>query len=95
MAAGENRSVRGQARTLIIDGHSLTPEDVYEFSYNTDLAIALSPEAWDRVDEARKTVNDILESGKVAYGVRARFWSGTCLAVFCSTAAALTCRAKV
>ena len=58
--------------TQSVDGKSLTQDDLVRFStgnYNLDL----TKEAWERVTSSRKIVQNILDSGEVAYGINTGF----------------------
>ena len=58
--------------TQHVDGQSLSLEDLVRFStgqYNLDL----TPEAWKGVAASRQIVQNILDSGEVAYGINTGF----------------------
>lgn len=59
---------------VILDGYSLTIEDVVNVARNGAKA-EISDEAIERVKESRKVVDGIVESGKVVYGVNTGFGS--------------------
>lgn len=57
---------------VIIDGNSLTLEDIVNVAYK-GYEVSLSSEAKERVIESRKIVDDIVENSKVVYGITTGF----------------------
>lgn len=60
-------------RTLVLDGHSLTPEDLLELGRKSDIKLMISADAWQRIRDARKVIDEILASGRVVYGINTGF----------------------
>lgn len=60
--------------TLIIDGNHLTLEDVIRVARNYQ-PIKVADDAIELVNQSRKIVDDIVESGKVVYGINTGFGS--------------------
>lgn len=57
---------------VLLDGNSLTLEGVYDVSRN-DREVDLAKEAREQIESSRKTVEQILESRKVVYGITTGF----------------------
>ncbi|MFL0269775.1 histidine ammonia-lyase [Candidatus Clostridium radicumherbarum] len=57
---------------VIIDGNSLTLDDIVNVAYK-GYEVNLSSEAKERVIESRKIVDDIVENSKVVYGITTGF----------------------
>ena len=55
-----------------VDGETLRLEDLVQFSTGA-FALDLSPAAWARVAASRRVVQNILDSGEVAYGINTGF----------------------
>lgn len=62
----------GRNETIYLDGNSLFVEDLVRLSRG-QIAIDLTPEAWKKVAEGRKVVDNILAEKKVAYGINTGF----------------------
>lgn len=61
------------ARQLVLDGVSLCVEDLVALSKG-EVSICLSPQAWERVAQGRKVVDNILnDKTRVAYGINTGF----------------------
>ncbi len=62
-------------RTLVLDGHSLTIEDVVAVAYARpdEYLFQLSPEAQQRVARARQAVEDFVAQRRVVYGITTGF----------------------
>ena len=58
---------------VYLDGKSLTPETLVELGTSTRLKLHLSPAAWDAVRLARKTIDNIVISGRTVYGINTGF----------------------
>jgi len=54
--------------TLLLDGYSLTPSELYQLSFGKT-QIALTEEARGRVNAGRAVVDAIVASGEVVYGI--------------------------
>lgn len=61
------------SRTILLDGESLTPEQLVELGSDPTMLIDLTPDAWNRVAKARETITNILKSGRTVYGVNTGF----------------------
>ena len=57
---------------IFLDGESLTPEDLYSCG-SGDVEIKFSDETVEKIKKSRKVIDDIVESGKVVYGVNTGF----------------------
>jgi histidine ammonia-lyase len=57
---------------ISVDGESLTIDDVVQVSRNCE-KVTLSPESTKRMEESRKAVLRIVESGAIAYGINTGF----------------------
>ena len=55
-----------------IDGHSLTIEGAISVAHGNDTAV-LAKSARKRMEQSRKGVNQIIDSGKVVYGINTGF----------------------
>lgn len=64
--------MQGSTKTLLLDGNSLTLEDLYSLRKG-NIKIGLTPEAWKNVDAGRKVIDDIIAEKKVVYGVNTGF----------------------
>ena len=58
--------------TQHIDGNNLTLEHLVRFSTG-EYILDLTEEAWKRVSSSRQIVQNILDSGEVAYGINTGF----------------------
>jgi histidine ammonia-lyase len=60
---------------LIINGQSLTVEDVFRIANAKvgELEVSICPEAIKKMEASRKVVDDIVTSGKVVYGINTGF----------------------
>lgn len=54
---------------LIIDGESLTLEDVVAVANNSGFQVQVSDEAWIKVRRAAKAVQDLVARGEIVYGI--------------------------
>lgn len=59
--------------SLVIDGESLTMEDVLAVAHNRDITVSLSPEALGRVRRAASAVQDFVSRGEIVYGITTGF----------------------
>lgn len=59
-------------KTLVLDGNSLTIEDVYQSSIG-NITLAIAPSAKKRMNASRKVVEQWVESGETVYGVTTGF----------------------
>ena len=59
----------------IIDGQHLTTDIVHRIAHSKDITLKLSEAAARSVARARKTVEDIVSSGKIVYGINTGFGS--------------------
>jgi hypothetical protein len=57
---------------VYLDGTTLTCEDLYGLS-SVETRVDLTPEAWKRVEEGRKVVDDMLLSNEKVYGINTGF----------------------
>ena len=57
-----------QRQTQYVDGNTLTVENLVQFSTGKFI-LNLTPAAWAGVAASRKIVQNILDSGEVAYGM--------------------------
>ena len=57
-----------------LDGNTLSPAEVYAVA-SENIEIKLSEDSWNRIVKSRKVVEDILDSGKVVYGINTGFGS--------------------
>src|SRR5947209_667628 len=55
-----------------IDGNKLTLEQLAAVSHG-DEQVTIAPEAIERIDTSRKTVEEILSSGRAVYGINTGF----------------------
>ena len=62
-----------QQHTIVLDGDNLTCEQLYQIGYDPLVRIELSDEAKERVKEARKIVDNIIETNQVKYGINTGF----------------------
>ena len=60
------------SQLVYLDGCSLTPELLYSIGYEHK-RVALTKEAWQRVKEGRKVIDDVIENGQVVYGINTGF----------------------
>lgn len=61
---------------IVLDGNSLTPEDVYQVAYSPDVPVELDPRARDRMQESRNWVAAIAAEGlPIVYGINTGFGS--------------------
>jgi histidine ammonia-lyase len=58
---------------LILDGESLTMEDVLAIAHNRSITVSLSPEALSRVRRAASAVQDFVSRGEIVYGITTGF----------------------
>ncbi|MFQ5909945.1 MAG: histidine ammonia-lyase [Thermoplasmata archaeon] len=63
---------RQGGQLIVVDGESLTVDDVVQVSRNLE-EVRLSPEAARRMEESRKTVVEILKSDRLVYGINTGF----------------------
>eukprot|EP00300_Choanocystis_sp_HF-7_P011003 c17257_g1_i2.p1 GENE.c17257_g1_i2~~c17257_g1_i2.p1 ORF type:complete len:568 (+),score=103.62 c17257_g1_i2:87-1790(+) len=57
-------------QTVLLDGHSLSPETLYAIGYNEGYTVGLTEEAWARVRRARAVVERMLEDDtRVVFGI--------------------------
>ena len=59
--------------SLILDGESLTLEDVVNIAYCSDIKVSISPEAMQRVRRAALAVQDFVSRGEIVYGITTGF----------------------
>jgi histidine ammonia-lyase len=58
---------------LILDGESLTIEDVVAVAQQPEIKIVLSEDAWTRVRRAARAVQDFVARGEIVYGITTGF----------------------
>ncbi|AFK21453.1 histidine ammonia-lyase (plasmid) [Haloferax mediterranei ATCC 33500] len=58
--------------TVVVDGESLTPEDVVAVARH-DARVELPDEAWEKMQDSRDRVESVLDSGEPVYGVNTGF----------------------
>jgi len=58
---------------LILDGESLTLEDVAAVANDTNAVVKISPGAWTKVRRAERAVQSFIENGEIVYGVTTGF----------------------
>ena len=58
---------------LQLDGQNLTIEEVKDFLGNTDSQVAITNEAYQRVEASRKVVENIIDEEKTIYGITTGF----------------------
>eukprot|EP00923_Selenidium_pygospionis_P059720 GHVN01105157.1.p1 GENE.GHVN01105157.1~~GHVN01105157.1.p1 ORF type:complete len:612 (+),score=133.27 GHVN01105157.1:88-1923(+) len=61
-----------EVKTVVLDGYSLTPKDLYEISKG-NVNLELAKEAEVRVENGRSVVDKIVESKEVVYGINTGF----------------------
>lgn len=64
--------VAQKTRTVLLDGNSLTIEDFMALRTG-EVVLGLTDDAWRRVEEGRKVVDDLLDRKQVAYGINTGF----------------------
>ena len=62
-----------QQKVLILDGDSLSIEELVTAGYDDEFVIKISKEAAERVNKARKVIDDMLKSGETRYGINTGF----------------------
>lgn len=62
----------GGKRKILLDGNSLVLED-FMLLRTGEVELGLSEDAWRRVEEGRRVVDDLLERKQVAYGINTGF----------------------
>lgn len=60
-------------KSLALDGHSLTIEDVIAVSADPSISVVITDEAWGRVRRAAQAVQDFVARGEVVYGITTGF----------------------
>ena len=55
---------------LQLDGQNLTIEEVKDFLGNTDSQVAITNDAYQRVEASRKVVENIIDEEKTIYGIQ-------------------------
>lgn len=60
-------------KKVVLDGHNLNIENIYEYSVGNDFSFSIDPKAKAKVLESRKYVLDIVESEVPTYGVNTGF----------------------
>jgi len=60
-------------RSCILDGESLTLEDVVAVSNDPQVKVSISEAAWARVERAAQAVQDFVARGQVVYGITTGF----------------------
>lgn len=60
-------------KVVSLDGCSLTPDDLLLLGETPTLKIEVTPQAWIKVEKARKVIDDIIASGKIVYGINTGF----------------------
>lgn len=59
--------------TLYLDGNSLTVEGLALLD-DKKVKVDLTSEAWQKVEEGRKVIDKILETGQIVYGINTGFF---------------------
>eukprot|EP01080_Neovahlkampfia_damariscottae_P008742 gene8742-690_t len=62
-----------EQKVLVLDGETLTIEELVEAGYDTNYVVKISKEAGERVNKARKVIDDMLKSGETRYGINTGF----------------------
>jgi histidine ammonia-lyase len=58
---------------LILDGESLTIEDVLAVAHHPEMQVSLAEEAWQKVRRAAQAVQDFVARGEIVYGITTGF----------------------
>lgn len=58
---------------LILDGESLTIEDVIAVAHQPEISVSISENAWKRVRRAAQAVQDFVARGQIVYGITTGF----------------------
>lgn len=58
---------------LILDGESLTIENVVAVAHQPEIQVSISEEAWTRVRRAAQAVQDFVARGEIVYGITTGF----------------------
>jgi histidine ammonia-lyase len=58
---------------LILDGESLTIEDVLAVAKHPEIQVSISAEAWSKVRRAAQAVQDFVARGEIVYGITTGF----------------------
>ena len=61
-------------QTVTLDGNTISSSEVMA-AVNGDAIIELTEGAWNRIITARTTIDEILESGEIVYGINTGFGS--------------------
>jgi len=65
-------AVAQKTKMVLLDGNSLTIDDFMALRTG-DVVLGLTDDAWRRVEEGRKVVDDLLDRKQVAYGINTGF----------------------
>jgi len=60
-------------RQLVLDGESLTLEDVVAVAYQPEIQVSLAETAWSRVRRAARAVQEFVARGEIIYGITTGF----------------------
>ncbi|MFQ6013835.1 MAG: histidine ammonia-lyase [Anaerolineae bacterium] len=60
-------------KTVVIDGNSLTVEDVITVAAGSEARVEISPEAREKIERARQAVENLVSRGEIAYGITTGF----------------------
>eukprot|EP01114_Cavostelium_apophysatum_P005338 TRINITY_DN1619_c0_g1_i1.p1 TRINITY_DN1619_c0_g1~~TRINITY_DN1619_c0_g1_i1.p1 ORF type:complete len:526 (+),score=114.68 TRINITY_DN1619_c0_g1_i1:180-1757(+) len=66
------KSASLEKRIVYLDGENLQLEDLFALD-SEDVSVEVTPEAWKRIEEGRKVVDELLKSNKVVYGINTGF----------------------
>jgi histidine ammonia-lyase len=62
-----------QDQQLILDGESLTIEDVVAVANQPEIRVSISEAAWEQVRRAARAVQDFVARGEIVYGITTGF----------------------
>lgn len=60
-------------KELLIDGHSLTIEDIYLVANDINIKVKIHPKAYEKINSSRKRVEEIVKIGLPVYGINTGF----------------------
>lgn len=62
-------AAKTNAHSVLLDGESLTAEQLVSIGYDWNVKIDLTPQAWGKVQRGRDVVDRVISKKQIAYGI--------------------------